>query len=197
MSLEIYLVRHGETQWNVTGRFQGRLDSPLTALGIAQADRCGALIARALEGRGPVPLRMSPLGRTRETAALVRNRVPCDPVTIEPRLAEITTGSWDGLTFAEVETRWPERLIGADQETWFYRSPDGETHADGVARATGWLSEQSGTLIAVSHGLMTRLIRGAYLGLSDDAALTLPVPQGVVWRLAEGRVETLAASDAE
>jgi broad specificity phosphatase PhoE len=60
-----------------------------------------------------------------------------------------------------------------------------------VNRVVTWLADARGTVIAVSHGLTGRLIRGAYLGLSRREALSLPVPQDIVWRLADGRVEAL------
>ena len=65
MSAEIYLLRHGETLWNVEGRFQGRLDSPLTARGVQQAERCGRKLAATLGQVDAVVA--SPLGRVRQT----------------------------------------------------------------------------------------------------------------------------------
>ena len=60
MGIEIYLVRHGETEWNTQGRFQGRLDSPLTPNGREQARQFGLLLARVLNGYGGVMVAMAP-----------------------------------------------------------------------------------------------------------------------------------------
>jgi broad specificity phosphatase PhoE len=57
-----------------------------------------------------------------------------------------------------------------------------------------WLAEVQGTVVAVSHGLTERLIRGAYLGLHRREDLSLPVPQDIVWQLADGRIEALRAT---
>ena len=71
--------------------------------------------------------------------------------------------------------------------------PDGEAYDTAIARVRSWLDAVDGRVVAVSHGLVGRLIRGAYLGLPREEALVLPVPQDVVWHLAHGRVEALAA----
>jgi broad specificity phosphatase PhoE len=63
-----------------------------------------------------------------------------------------------------------------------------------VNRVVAWLAEVQGIVIAVSHGLIGRLIRGAYLGLPRREALSLPVPQDIVWRLAERRIEAFRAT---
>jgi broad specificity phosphatase PhoE len=68
MDAEIYLVRHGETEWNTQGRFQGGLDSPLTRNGREQARQFGLLLARVLDGSRNFAMHVSPLGRTCETA---------------------------------------------------------------------------------------------------------------------------------
>ena len=72
MDAEIYLVRHGETEWNAQGRFQGCLDSPLTPNGREQARQIGMLLARVLEGYRGVTMHVSPLGRACETAEIIR-----------------------------------------------------------------------------------------------------------------------------
>lgn len=64
VTAEIFLLRHGETEWNAAGRFQGQRDSPLTACGREQAAQLGRILAKALAGRLLVPLDVSPLGRT-------------------------------------------------------------------------------------------------------------------------------------
>jgi probable phosphoglycerate mutase len=67
----IYLVRHGETTWNATGRQQGRLDSPLTAKGFGHAQSVGRTLRPVLAGAGKVTVETSPLGRAQATAAVI------------------------------------------------------------------------------------------------------------------------------
>ena len=89
MDGEIYLVRHGETEWNAQGRFQGCLNSPLTPNGREQARQIGMLLARVLNGYRGVTMHVSPLGRTCDTAEIVRNYVPVAAPIREPRIREV------------------------------------------------------------------------------------------------------------
>lgn len=191
MAAEIYLVRHGETEWNAAGRVQGAFDSPLTARGRAQAMALGGLLARRFAGAEPPPLQASPLGRALDTAAVIAGCLPGRALTTEPRLREIAFGSWDGLTRAEVVARWPDRFAAHEPTGWLFGSPDGEGFDAAAARVADWLAEQSGPVIAVSHAMTGRLIRGLYLGLGQAEMIGLATPQDCVWRLADGTVEAL------
>jgi broad specificity phosphatase PhoE len=188
---EIYLLRHGETEWNVAGRFQGRLDSPLTDRGIAQAEACGRLLS-ATSGKVDAMF-ASPLGRTRQTDSIIRLFGSYPDTQWESRLEEVSVGSWDGLTHVDIDACWPGLLDGTTPFNWFFRSPDGESYDAATARVSAWLHDLAGVVVAVSHGLVGRLIRGVYLGLTEDDALSLPVPQDVIWRMAGGRVEAIGA----
>lgn len=183
---EIYLVRHGETQWNAAGRFQGQLDSPLTDRGKAQAAAYGRTLAPIASSLGT--LAASPLGRVRETTDILRSAGDFPAPRWEPLITEVSLGSWDGLTHDDIDAMWPDRLNDATRSDWFLHAPDGENYEDARARATAWLDGVSGAVLAVSHGLIGRMIRGAYLGLSREETVTLPVPQDVIWHLADGRI---------
>lgn len=193
MTAEVFLLRHGKTEWNAAGRFQGQLDSPLTARGRDQAAQLGRTLATALMDRPCPPMHVSPLGRTRDTAAIVGRCVPgLAPAVIEPRLQEVSTGAWDGLTRAEIETGWPGLLDGASHYDWYFRAPGGEPYEVALRRVRAWMDGLDGPVVAVSHGLLGRLVRGAWLGLAADGMLSLPVPQDVVWHLSSAGVHPLA-----
>jgi broad specificity phosphatase PhoE len=187
---EIYLVRHGETEWNRDGRLQGQQNSSLTALGREQAKQLGRLLGRLLGLRQPL-MKASPLGRALETAAIIRQHVPGPEPIIDPRLQEMTLGSWEGLTRKEVNERCKGVVGGDANAEWWFRAPGGESYDHFQERVRSWLAEQSGIVIAVSHGITTRMIRGEYLGLSRHERLSLPVPHGVIWRMVGGAVETI------
>jgi probable phosphoglycerate mutase len=187
---DIYLIRHGETEWNAQGRFQGRLDSVLTNTGVKQAEAIGSRLA-GLELSFDAFI-TSPLGRTRQTAAIIAGLARLPAVQCDDRLAEVSLGSWDGLTDIDIDAQWPGLLDGSTQFDWFFRSPDGESYDAVFQRAECWLRERQGVTVAVSHGLISRLIRGAYIGLPKTEALSLPVPQDVIWRLSNGRIEPIS-----
>jgi broad specificity phosphatase PhoE len=107
----IYYIRHGETDWNVTGRLHGRHDVPLNARGRAQANHCGNILRDrfAQIGRHPADFDYvsSPLGRACETMALARPPLGLPPEGFrnDQRLAEICFGDWEGFTIAELRNR--------------------------------------------------------------------------------------------
>src|SRR5258708_38497662 len=171
----ISLVRHGETEWNLTRRYQGWNDSPLTRRGVAQAEAIGRQLARMPEAQG-VPVVASPLGRARRTAELIQAaRSDLSAIAFDERLKEISIGSWDGLDRNEIEALAPGIFDGNDGE-WYFRTPDGETYDAFAERIDAWLAEQGErALIAVAHGIVTRVLRGLYARLPRRTALSLPV----------------------
>lgn len=190
----IYLLRHGQTEWNVAGRIQGAGDSPLTANGVAQAQAIGRLLKRLIGEVDGVALVSSPQGRAWRTAELVGAPLGLAP-RAEARLVEVTVGSWDGMTWAEIAAAYPGALDGAVHGRSF-RSPDGETYEQVQARVAEWLAGVAAPTIAVSHGLTGKLLRGVYAGLARDDTLRQPEPQDGVYRLADGRVEFIPAEPA-
>jgi broad specificity phosphatase PhoE len=187
--MSIYLLRHGETAWNVAGRYQGRKDSVLTRRGKEQAAVLGRILAANLHD---LPLRayVSPLGRAQETAAIVRRHVPLDCID-EPRLSEVTLGAWDGMSRFEIVTEYPGALDGSDAFDWFFRSPDGESFEAVLRRVSDWLNEVRTPVAAISHGLTGRIVRGVYLGMSRREMLELPVPQEGLYELHDGRMRLI------
>ncbi|QTX33466.1 histidine phosphatase family protein [Aminithiophilus ramosus] len=123
--MRLFIVRHGETDWNVTGRFQGRNDIALNDRGLEQARR----LAGALEKVPFDRLWSSPLSRALETAravALLQGK----SVEIDEGLTEISHGEWEGLDGAEVERRWPGDLARWHGTPHLLAMPGGESLLD-------------------------------------------------------------------
>jgi broad specificity phosphatase PhoE len=191
----IFLVRHGETEWNRTRRYQGWSDSPLTELGRAQAQAVGDLLCTLPEARS-ADLVASPLGRARHTAEMIRECLGrSSPVRFDDRLREISLGSWDGLDRAEIAALRPGIFNGDGYYEWYFTTPDGETYDGFAGRIAAWLAEAkagNGPLIVVAHGVVTRVLRGLYAGLPRADAMRLPVPQDRIFRLAGGTIAEIA-----
>ena len=190
--MTIYLLRHGQTEFNAAGRYQGRLDSPLTALGRSQAARIGTLLA-TLVAPG-ARLVSSPLGRAMATAAIIAEKASLPGAVTDDRLMEISLGSWDGMTDEDIDFTFPGARDGTNRWNWHFSSPDGERYEDVAARAGAWLSEAIGSnrpLVAVSHGVTGRIIRGLHARLPREDALKLDVPQDAVFRLDARGVERI------
>jgi probable phosphoglycerate mutase len=184
----LLLVRHGETEWNRAGRFQGAKDSPLTSRGREQAQSAGRRLAAIFSSTALVRAYVSPLGRARETASLISEHVKLD-IQIEERIAEVSLGCWDGMSMYEIDAEFPDALKGSRPHDWYFRSPDGETFENAYARVTAWLREARTPAIVVTHGLASRLVRGSYEQLSKQDMLLLPAPQDGLYQMTNGRSE--------
>ena len=186
----LFLVRHGETEFNRIRRYQGQSNSPLTPKGVAQARRNGKTLA-ALIGRGESwRVVASPLGRTMQTARLICHELGLDSGQIEPeeRIQEIGFGVWEGLDRAAIDALDRDAWSRRQSDPWHHVMPGGESKAAVARRIAAWLEELEGNVIAVSHGTAGRILRGLYLGLAPEEVLALDQPQDVVFELVEGQV---------
>lgn len=195
----VYLVRHGQTEWNLAGRLQGQGDSPLTADGIDQAARAGRLLWTLLGGEAPPALASSPLGRALATAEIVCREAGWDAseIRLDARLKEADYGRWEGSTKAEVKARFPAAWRARQLDRWGTRPPGGESYADLARRAADWWLariDAGQPVVVVTHEMMSRVLRGCYLGLDPLATLALDHPHESIFVLAEGRIESHVSS---
>ena len=173
---ELLLVRHGETDWNVERRFQGHADEPLNALGREQA----RALAEELAAEEPSAIYTSDLARARETAEIVGARVEL-PVVALADLREIDVGEWQGLTWPEIEERFPEGIRRWHElgYGWFA----GETYKDleeRVLRALRAIAgdHPAGRVVVVGHGGTVRVVRAFVDRLSVTASRRASRPIG-------------------
>jgi broad specificity phosphatase PhoE len=195
----IYLVRHGQTEFNRDGRLQGHCDSPLTALGVEQAGRVGALLKSLIANVSDWSIASSSLGRAVSTAKIIADIVGIGEVGLDERLREIGMGSWDGLTLEDIDMVSPGAAEGATRYDIFFRSPDGERFDGFAARLQNWLDEALGDgrpRICVSHGVAGRVLRGLYLGQTFDEFIRLPAPQDAIFCLDGGVIERIDCAPA-
>lgn len=189
--MTIFLVRHGETEWNRARRYQGWGDSPLTETGVAQAEALGRRLA-AIPEAADAEIVASPLGRARRTAEIIAAKLGrAAPPRLDERLREISIGSWDGLDRRDVMGRLGANFVEYD---WYFETPDGESYDAFSGRIATWLAEIGDEpLIVVCHGVVTRVLRGLYANLPRAEALRLPVPQDRIFRLAGGVITEIPA----
>jgi broad specificity phosphatase PhoE len=166
---ELVLARHGETDYNRDGRWQGHLDVPLNEAGRRQS----AALAELLRGEGLDAVFTSDLLRARETATVVAERLGLE-LEVDARLRERGFGSWEGLTSAEIA-----RIHTVDWERWRrgdgHGPPDAERYEDLRARvraAVLAIEERypDGRVLLVGHGGAIRVIRGLAHGVESVAA---------------------------
>ena len=167
---ELYLIRHGETEWNRAGLWQGLQDSPLTENGVEQAQSLGARFAN--EGIKFDAIYTSDLGRAHNTCKmLVEPLGQLDQIQIDERLRERALGHLQGLTFDEIQTQHPKdaELHGSGDP--HFAPKGGESWADTFARSSQALREiarrhEGQKILAVSHGGVIGMARRDALGLN-------------------------------
>jgi probable phosphoglycerate mutase len=196
----LYLLRHGETAWNLERRMQGSKDSALSARGRAQAAAMGRALAAEL-AREPQPtiFLRSPLGRTRETSQIIGRALGLDETEWREdlRLAELRYGEWEGSTWAEIEVNHPNAMATWRADPDGFCPPGGETHLDLRRRSAEALADiiASGTrTVVVSHGVSGAVMRGLLHGLDARAMFVLEKPQDAFFRLLDGREERILAA---
>jgi broad specificity phosphatase PhoE len=172
---DLYLVRHGETEWSRAGKHTGRTDLPLLPAGEEQARRLGERLA----GIQFTSAWTSDLGRARRTAELAGFPDP----TVTPLLREYEYGDYEGLTTAEIHRDRPGWQLFVDG------CPAGESPEQVLARARMFLSGLSGAEGAVavfSHGHFLRAVAVAWAGLDITAAGVLALDTASVSVLHDG-----------
>ena len=179
----VLAVRHGETAWNRETRIQGQLDIPLNPLGQAQARR----LAQALEGQGIDAIYASDLLRADETARIVAERLGL-AVSSEQGLRERAFGIFEGLTWAEIEERWP-----AQSERWRRRDPD--FGAEGGESLQGFYTRvvTAAQRLVVAHPGQTVLLvaHGGVLDCLYRAAARQPLQAPRTWQLGNATINRL------
>jgi broad specificity phosphatase PhoE len=141
----ILLVRHGQSEWNASGRWQGQADPPLTSLGRAQA-------FEASRGLGALDaVWASDLERAAETAVIVSEALGVGPVVLDPDLRERDAGEWSGLTRDEIDERYPGYLRDGARPPGWEPDPSLLERAIRVVRRIG-REAPGGDVVAITHG---------------------------------------------
>ncbi len=179
----LYILRHGQTEWNVEHRIQGHMDSPLTELGKQQADTHG----KTLKSLGGIDqLFVSPSGRARETAFIVNSYAKA-VVTFESSLMERDCGEWSGQVLSEVEARYPQAWQARADHPFEHRPPGGENLSDMQERVSTFLQSlyaiDCDVVGLITHGVMSRVILMDLLGLNPLEAVRAYHPNDAFYRL--------------
>jgi probable phosphoglycerate mutase len=173
----IYYMRHGETDWNVEGRLQGGIDTPLNELGRTQAAHAGRVLADLFARQGLAASNLafvaSPLQRARVTMDIVRAELKLPPggYAVDDRLREIGYGHWEGSTLAQARVSHPELYASRERDKWGALPPGGESYASVQLRMGDWYDSLSADTVAVAHGGTARALMAA-LGIETPARVS-------------------------
>lgn len=179
----LILIRHGETDWNVEGRWQGQSDVPLNQNGLAQARR----LADALADRQIDAIYTSDLQRTRETARLLSEHKRL-PIQVDPRLREVNQGQWEGLTIQQIKERYLPELEARRRDQYNVPAPGGENGMQVQQRAMAAIRDilgrhPEGTIAVVSHGYTLAVLRIHFSGHPFDRVRELVPANGEIIEL--------------
>ena len=157
----VIFVRHADTPWTHSGRYQGQTDVALSAIGIDRANE----VASRLAGLPIACVISSPLVRALQTATMIARALKLPSPQIEPRLTELAYGTWEGWTQSDVKRLWPDQLLLWKSKPADFEFPGGESLRCVDDRLQGFLSEQTGRfdsdprpIVAVTHQAVMRLV---------------------------------------
>ena len=200
LGITLYVIRHGETDWNREGRLQGQHDVPLNAQGHKDAEKSGEKLYALLSERTDLPpvisannddnahmMFISPLLRTRQTTHIIRQNLWNIPTHIinDADLQELTFGDWEGLTWREIVQRNPREAQARQQDKWGYVPPNGENYAmllirvkEAMARLVHMLEQRRASCATiVAHGGVSRVLLAWLCGMQHQKAALTHIPQ--------------------
>ncbi len=189
---DLFVMRHGQTVWNLAGRFQGRLDSDLTALGRGQAKQQAGILQALKLPKSATGCFSSPQGRALATAKIALAPLG-QAIVADHRLQEIAFGDWEGMTTLDIEHHAPDVKTGGPDKSWYFSAPNGESFQQIGHRLRQFLQSLDRPAAVVTHGFTSIILRGIWLGMDKADMLVLPHKQGCVYHLSRGRETCLSA----
>lgn len=191
----IYLLRHGQTEFNLERRIQGRMDSPLTSLGRDQSRAMGRALKQQMGGADGFEVVCSPQPRAHDSARLVCEAAGlAQPIITDARLQEVGCGSWEKHHFASICAR--DQMVEEEPcflSAWAHHCLDGEGLEPAVERLWGWLRWAGNRdLVVIGHGVSGSILRALYSGENRDSMLQYHSSrQNVFHRVERGWVEEI------
>lgn len=183
----LYVIRHGQTDWNAEGRLQGQTDIALNETGRLQATGNGEALKQLIGAAEGFRFVASPLSRTRETMERLRTAMGLDPAgyDTDPRLVELSFGAWEGHTLKEVKQFAPEKLKERALDKWSFIPPGEKAESYEILcwRIGSWLQSLDRPTVCVSHGGVIRSIFRLVGSMAEDEAASIAIPQDKILRV--------------
>lgn len=184
----LYVIRHGQTDWNAERRLQGQKDIDLNAIGREQARQNGVDLREILAFENqPFDFVASPLRRTRETMEIAREAMGLPPkdYRTDERLVEVSFGAWEGFTLKELKATEPERLAERKAGKWDFIPPgeDAESYEILSWRVGSWLTSVERPTVCVTHGGVIRSLFRLIGDVAKEEAAEIPIPQDCILKV--------------
>ncbi len=168
--MRLIIIRHGESEWNRIGRYQGQADAPLSELGLRQADA----LANRLRDEPLTAIYTSPLQRAAHTCESVARFHPDLAIAREPALLEIDHGDWQGLLASEVRDRYGDGLREWRQHPTRSQFPGGESFSNILKRVLDFKElllrehNDSANILVSTHDVVVKILVADALGMDMD-----------------------------
>jgi len=180
----IYLIRHGETEWNLEGRYQGQKDSPLTQKGREQARLNALKLKKEIRNFDEVKIFASPLGRAKNSAFIICDElnIDRDRIIFDERIKEFDYGIFEGQLKSFCQTAYAQEFNARETDKWSYQIEGGESYEMVSKRLQPWLDEikDEKIVIVMAHEMINRTLRGVYFNLEHNKTLKLRQPNDLV-----------------
>lgn len=178
---KIYLVRHGETCWNVEGRIQGQTQTELNQTGKEQAH----WLAEYFKSKAIGGIICSKLNRSLKTAMQI-NKYHQLSLEVRPEINECNWGKYEGFTRFELQDKFPDEYKSREKNIWFFRPEGGESYADLYHRLIPTAKELSSrsvneNLIVVGHAMINKVLLGMFLDLPPQEITSLSHPHNIIY----------------
>ncbi len=185
--MNLILIRHGETKWNLEMRYQGLLDSDLTTKGKQQVRDNALKLAKKFKTFDNIKIFSSPLGRAKKSAYIICDNLNIDrkKIIFEDRLKEFNYGIFEGKTRDEIDSN---KLKEREANKWSYEIEDGDSYIKVSDRLKSWLDEikDEDVVIIIAHEMINRVLRGIYLNLLSDEIILLRQRNDIIIHLDNG-----------
>ncbi|MCP4315835.1 MAG: histidine phosphatase family protein [Hyphomicrobiales bacterium] len=183
----LYFIRHGQTDWNLQGRFQGVSDIPLNKAGREQSLQIGRELAKRIDDTEPATGEMqivsSPLLRARQSAEIICEelRLDSERISYSPHLREVSYGDWEGMTTLEVKTEFPIARKARKADRWAFSPPGGEAPLSRVPILQDFLKSLDPPVVVVTHTGVIRICLYLLGLLERESALAEPISQDKIY----------------
>ena len=185
----LYLIRHGETDWNAQQRLQGRQDIALNATGHQQAINVGACLSWLNLNVAQLDFFSSPLCRAQQTMCLLRQQLGLaqQAYHTDDRLIEISFGRWEGLSWQAIRQQDPEGYQAYAANPLEQLMPDGENYRQVFARVANFVQSRQRDSLIVAHSVVLKAFLAVAGGVAEQQVPELHMPQNRILIMRQGR----------
>lgn len=190
----IYIIRHGETVWNLEKRKQGHKDSPLTWKGIEQAVASASKLQQDCSNLSTFSFYVSPLYRARQCAQIIKEKLDITHrFTVEYNLREHGFGAWEGKTQNYLDQKHPEEIAQRLQDRWNYIIPGGGESYNIIYRRAKYFIDRvtEDEVVLICHEMISKVIRGYLLNMPQEVILDLEHPHDTIYKYDGKEVHTI------